>query len=100
MCYVCRNHNPVLSSFMADHQLARFVTRVNMTGVTSAGGSIIASPAYGVYVSHLIRYSRAYTKYRDFLDRAAQMLTLIPFGIRSQSCFLILPASESLINHA
>ena len=25
---------------------------------------------------------------------------LIPFGIRSQSCFLILPASESLINHA
>ena len=27
-------------------------------------------------------------------------LRLIPFGIRSQSCFLILPASESLINHA
>ena len=25
---------------------------------------------------------------------------LIPFGIRSQSCFPILPASESLINHA
>jgi hypothetical protein len=25
---------------------------------------------------------------------------VIPFGIRSQSCFLILPASESLINHA
>jgi hypothetical protein len=27
-------------------------------------------------------------------------VNLIPFGIRSQSCFLILPASESLINHA
>ena len=25
---------------------------------------------------------------------------LIPFRIRSQSCFLMLPASESLINHA
>ena len=30
----------------------------------------------------------------------ATVSSLIPFGIRSQSCFLILPASESLINHA
>jgi hypothetical protein len=27
-------------------------------------------------------------------------LFLIPFGIRGQSCFLILAASESIINHA
>ena len=41
----------------------------------SRRGSIIASPAYGVYVSQLIRYYRAYVKQSDFLDRA-QMLTL------------------------
>jgi hypothetical protein len=44
------------------------------TGATSAGVSIIASPVYVVYVSQLIRYSRAYAKYSDFLDRV-QMLT-------------------------
>ena len=33
-----------------------------------------ASPAYGVYISQLIRYSRACVQYNDFLDRA-QLLT-------------------------
>jgi len=33
-------------------------------------GNIPASPAYGVYVSQLIRYSRACSKYQDFLKRA------------------------------
>ena len=35
---------------------------------------IPASPAYGVYISQLIRYSRACVQYNDFLDRA-QLLT-------------------------
>ena len=30
-----------------------------------------AAPAYGVYISQLIRYSRACGSYQDFLDRAA-----------------------------
>ena len=29
-----------------------------------------AAPAYGVYISQLIRYSRACVTYSDFLDRA------------------------------
>ena len=33
-------------------------------------GNIPASPAYGVYISQLIRYSRACTHYSDFLERA------------------------------
>ena len=28
-----------------------------------------AAPAYGVYISQLIRYSRACGSYQDFLDR-------------------------------
>ena len=40
--------------------------------------SISASPAYGVYISELIRYSRACAQYIDFLDRA-QLLTQKPF---------------------
>ena len=31
--------------------------------------NIPAAPAYGVYISHLIRYSRACGSYHDFLDR-------------------------------
>jgi hypothetical protein len=45
------------------------------TGVMLAQlNNIPASAAYGVYISHLIRYSRVCTKYSDFLDRA-QLLT-------------------------
>jgi len=36
--------------------------------------NIPASPAFGVYISQLIRYSRACAQYIDFLDRA-QLLT-------------------------
>ena len=31
--------------------------------------NIPATPTYGVYISQLIRYSRAYGSYQDFLDR-------------------------------
>ena len=31
--------------------------------------TIPAAPAYGVYIFHLIRYSRACGSYQDFLDR-------------------------------
>jgi hypothetical protein len=31
--------------------------------------NIPAAPAYGVYISQLIRYSRACGSYQDFLDR-------------------------------
>jgi hypothetical protein len=36
--------------------------------------NIPASPAYGVYISQLVHYSRACAQYSDFLDRA-QLLT-------------------------
>ena len=36
--------------------------------------NIPAAPAYGVYISQLIRYSRACGSYQDFLDRG-QLLT-------------------------
>ena len=32
--------------------------------------NIPASPGYGVYISQLVRYSRACAQYSDFLDRA------------------------------
>jgi len=33
--------------------------------------NIPAMPAYGVYISQLIRYSRACVSYQDFLERVA-----------------------------
>ena len=36
-------------------------------------GNIPSAPAYGVYVSQLIRYSRACKAYIDFLDRAVRL---------------------------
>ena len=44
---------------------------VNFTFISS---NIPASPAYGVYISQLRRYSRACDQYSGFLDRA-QLLT-------------------------
>ena len=35
--------------------------------------NIPSAPAYGVYVSQLIRYSRACGEYNDFLDRATRL---------------------------
>lgn len=32
--------------------------------------NIPSSPAYGVYISQLIRYARACSKYADFIDRS------------------------------
>ena len=68
MCSACRN--PVFSSFMADH----WVGKKKPDGATSRGGTIAASLAYEVYISQLIRYSKACVKYSDFLDRD-QLLT-------------------------
>ena len=41
--------------------------------------NIPAAPAYGVYISQLIRYSRACGSYPDFLDRGL-LLTRVPLG--------------------
>jgi hypothetical protein len=43
-----------------------FMPIVNFTFICS---NIPAAPAYGVYISQLIRYSRACGSYQDFLDR-------------------------------
>ena len=44
-------------------------------------GNIPASPAYGVFVSQLIRYARACSLYHDFILRARQLATkLLPQG--------------------
>ena len=40
--------------------------------------NIPASPAFGVYISQLIRYSRACDQYSDFLDRAHQLTQKLP----------------------
>ena len=42
-----------------------------MTLISFLCGNIPVSPAYGVYISQLIRYSRACSKYQDFLARSS-----------------------------
>ena len=37
--------------------------------------NVAVSPCYGVYISQLIRYIRACTTYKDFLDRATLLTT-------------------------
>ena len=36
--------------------------------------NIPAPPAYGVYISQLIRFSRACASYRDFIDKGLQLI--------------------------
>ena len=54
----------ILSSFEND---VSYIPMVNFNLVLSS--NIPASPAYGVYVSQLIRYARASSEYRSFLHR-------------------------------
>jgi hypothetical protein len=42
--------------------------------------NISAAPAYGVYISQLIRYSRACGSYHDFLDRGLLLAAKVPIG--------------------
>ena len=42
--------------------------------------NISAAPAYGVYISQLIRYSRACGSYQDFLDRGLLLAAKVPIG--------------------
>ena len=37
--------------------------------------NIPSGPVYGIYVSQLIRYARAYSKYQDFVDRGKLLTT-------------------------
>jgi hypothetical protein len=47
--------------------------------------NIPAAPAYGVYISQLIRYSRACGFYQDFLDRGL----LLTRKLLNQGCLLV-----------
>ena len=53
--------------------------------------NIPAAPAYGVYISQLIRYSRACGSYQDFLDRGL----LLTMKLRNQG-FLLVKLKSSL----
>ena len=53
--------------------------------------NILATPAYGVYISQLIRYSRACSSYQDFLDRGL----LLTMKLLSQG-FLLVKLKSSL----
>jgi hypothetical protein len=47
--------------------------------------NIPAAPAYGVYISQLIRYSRACGSYQNFLDRGL----LLTMKLLNQGCLLV-----------
>jgi hypothetical protein len=53
--------------------------------------NIPAAPAYGVYISQLIRYSRAYGSYQNFLDRG-----LLLTGKLLKEEFLLVKLKSSL----
>jgi hypothetical protein len=47
------------------------------SGMVSSSCSTRAAPAYGVYISQLIGYSRACGSYQDFLDRGLLLTTKV-----------------------
>jgi hypothetical protein len=62
-----------------DHKLWNIVSTeiLNFPFICS---NIPAAPAYGVYISQLIRYSRACGPYQDFLDRGLLLTRKVPKG--------------------
>ena len=54
--------------------------------------NIPAAPAYGVYISQLIRYSRACGSYQDFLDRGLLLTRKLP-----NQWFLLVRLKSSLL---
>ena len=64
--------------------------------------NIPASPAYGVYISQLIRYARASSNYSDFLKRHNRLQrSLKKFIFRYQDLVEIYSVSEeTIINDA
>jgi hypothetical protein len=58
--------------FFADHRatvLPIFVMKSGARTIPNMCSNIPASPAYGVYISQLIRYARGSSNYSDFLKR-------------------------------
>ena len=45
----------------------------HITNVPFLSCNIPSSPAYGVFISHLIRYARAYSSYKSFILRARRL---------------------------
>jgi hypothetical protein len=58
---------------------------IPLTTFTSICSNIPAAPAYGVYISQLIRYSRACGSYQDFLDRGL----LLTMKLLNKCVFLV-----------
>ena len=48
------------------------------------------SPAYGVYVSQLIRYARAFHAYDDFLKRGQLLTKMLMLQGYNESCFKVI----------
>jgi hypothetical protein len=73
--YICRLHTLTYTSKLTEERLRtklydkREVFNFPIVNVPFICCNIPAAPAYEVYISQLIRYSRACGSYQDFLDR-------------------------------
>jgi len=68
-----------------------FCSKFEMQSYTFLDSNISSSPAYGVYTSQLIRYSRTCNSYRDLLHRSVLLTRkLLSQGfIKTLKCFLV-----------
>jgi hypothetical protein len=60
--------------------------------------NILASPAYGVYISQLIRYARASSNYSDFLKRHLHLRNRLLDQGYAVSVVSLTPSSGGYIN--
>ena len=96
----------LLIAYVLLHLLASNLGIEFHSQIASNGPKNVENNSYVKDESTFFRLSTNHTSSIDiatttiYIIQEICKLRLIPFGIRSQSCFLILPASESLINHA
>jgi hypothetical protein len=66
-------HNHYLRSIALNNQATWLILEIKYVLCSN----IPAAPAYGVYISQLIRYSRACGSYQDFLDRGLLLTRML-----------------------
>ena len=77
-CYLCTNNGMLVTRLYDERDDFNFPI-VNFPFLSS---NIPSAPAYGVYVSQLVRYARACCKYQDFVDRGKVLTNIFLLGCR------------------
>jgi hypothetical protein len=88
ICYTCRKHFPILSSFMTYHRVCNYI---NTTGATSGEGTAYTSGASPVFSG--VRVTRSLVLYVCFVDHWLSFCSF-SFGL----CVVCSPSIHGLVS--